>query len=137
VKNIWLLVLSIPLFLIPAAGQCVQDAVVTNAFRGTVFASFADLNREPLSGVKISIKRGGNTVATTTTDSKGAFVVEKLKPGSYLIDVDAEHFPRFAMQITLRKVKKIDKEHSLDIRLNPASSRLDLCTGLITVKTFP
>src|SRR5438552_4800771 len=56
---------------------------------GDVGGSVADsATSTPLPGGEVRILRGGNTIAATTTDAFGRYVIHNVPVGSYSVEVD-------------------------------------------------
>jgi len=93
-----------------AQGQAPTKAVT--AATATVHGHIADPTGALIPGASITVTTSvGNTVATTTSDSAGAYVVNNLTPGGYLIKAASEGFAPVsspAIQLTASQVKRVD-----------------------------
>ena len=68
-----------------AAGLCARPALAAD---GDVGGSVADsASGTPLPGGEVRVLRGANTIATTTTDAFGRYVIHNLDAGSYRVEV--------------------------------------------------
>jgi hypothetical protein len=80
--------LFIVLLLSPAA---VRAQTAGAAIRGTLVDEQSNL---PVSGASLSLVRGSQAVATTTTDGAGTFAFTNQPPGTYTVTVDATGYGR-------------------------------------------
>jgi len=65
--------------------------------RGRVVSSEGGASREAAAGLPVSLLRGGQSVARTTTDVRGRFAFAGLSGGLYRVVVDTENGPRWRL----------------------------------------
>jgi outer membrane receptor protein involved in Fe transport len=72
-----------------------------------------DQNGAPVNAAQVSLKRGAQVIAATTTDTKGEFKFEATESGNLLLVVDSKGFASSALQVNS------DSPSSLRIVLQP------------------
>jgi catecholate siderophore receptor len=99
------------LCLIPASGgplPAVEGAAV--AVRGKVL----DPARAPIAGARVGALANGNIVASTVTDSQGAFWLA-LSPGAYALEITAQGFGPASQALAVRGAESSEIELILEI----------------------
>jgi hypothetical protein len=95
-----------------AAAQTQAPAKTATAATATVRGHIADPTGALIPGASITVTTvAGRTVATATSDSTGAYVVNGLAPGGYLIKAAFEGFAPVSspsVQLTASQVKRVD-----------------------------
>ena len=134
VQRMPLLVIAVCILFAGARGQCVREDVLTNSFRGEVFALLEGNRKEQLSGAEITLKQGRKTRLTFKSDENGRFSHLTLRPGKYILDVNLMGLSRISLTLVLQPKKIGASSDWLLIRLQPPSVGLDSCDGAITVQ---
>lgn len=88
-----------------------------------------DNNESPLKGVKLNLKDSlGNIIKTTTTDSNGKYIFEKLPGGKYIISVDEATIPS-----ELKVIYELDDnlDNTVSFTLSPGENKKDVDFGYV------
>ena len=75
---------------------------------GGVKGKVKNENEKGLSGVEIAVKQDGQTVKSTSTNSKGEFFVSGLADGIYVLTFDKDGFSSGSFRVEIKKGKVRD-----------------------------
>lgn len=89
---------------------------------GTVFDSVANA---PLAGatVQVALRTGAGAPRTIVTDANGAYRVDSLTPGEYVIGFDHETLTAFGLETPLRAVVLTSADEAIDLAI-PSSATI-------------
>lgn len=93
--------------------------------KGSVAGSVYDDVNEPLIGAKVEVMSGGQTIAGTSTDEEGNFMIRSLQPGSYDVKVNYVGFRQILVTHVIVSYKKTT--HFV-ARMNVAGTALEEIT---------
>ena len=103
----------------PPAATAITAPQATPAATATVRGHIADPSGALIPGASITITTpAGVTVTTTAADSSGAYVVNGLAPGSYIVQSYVEGFAPFAsqaIQIAAGQMKRVDISMAMQV----------------------
>ena len=94
---------------------CLSGSVTTVAaqdFRATITGRVTDTNKAAVPNAQVQAKNiGTNEITSATTDSEGNYKLPFLRPGSYLLTVEATGFKKFArenVELVISQIAAID-----------------------------
>ena len=112
----------ISLLGVPSASTAAQEPRALHAVHGTVFDSVANA---PLAGatVQMALRTGEGVPRTAVTDAKGAYRVDSLTPGEYVVGFDHEKLTAFGLETQLRAVALASADEMVDLAI-PSSATI-------------